>query len=248
MGNGGLPGSPVRQVSVEVDGDHVVKRQFPTRSRLERERCEFGSRVAASSGLFEVPEVLSFDDDAGEIIFRLVRAAVPLKTYLAARPRPELLERAGHALASIHTACSDSEDVDVCWHGDYGMGNLLYGEIRDELTIVDWSNAHWALEPPERSRGPAGLDLGIAIFSLFHRMVIRGARIPNPERLGVAFLRGYARGRPTFQFATERPFLSIIHHRWRRYHLSRFGVVRTLAVTPSWARVFRFLSGANRGW
>ena len=237
------------RASVRMDGDRVIKRQGTARSRYERERSQFGARVAAACGVFEVPEILGFDDGAGEIVFRFVPEAVPVKRYLTVNPKPALLERCGYALACIHTAnTADFGAANVCWHGDYGMGNLLYAESGDQLTIVDWSNAHWSLEPPDRSQGPAALDLGIALLSLFHRMVIRSARIPSAERLGAAFLSGYALGRPAFRLAGEEPFLSLIVRRWRRYHLARWGILRTLAAAPSWARAWRFFRSAERGF
>ncbi len=232
----------MRYGSVIIEGERLIKRQSPERSRVERERSQFGARVSSSCGDFSVPDVLSYDDDAGEIVFRFVPKAVPLKTYLIKRPTPELLERTGHALACIHTACSDSEETNVYWHGDFGMGNLLYTESRDELTIVDWNNAHWSLEPPERSRGPAGLDLGIAILSLFHHIIVHPIRIPQPECLSSALLTGYQRVRTSFRINEERSFLTMVCRRWYRYHLHRHGVLRTLAAIPSWGRINRFLS------
>ena len=227
-------------------GDRLIKRQAPMCSRLERKRSYIGADVGKSCGLFDVPEVLSFDDADGEIVFRFVTHAIPLKTHLAINPCTELAERCGRALGHIHLAASAVDDGSFFWHGDYGMGNLLYSGRKDRLTIVDWSNAHWAGMPLQQSMGPAGLDLGIAILSLFHRMFVYGPRIPTPESLGLSFLKGYALSRPRFRLAAERSFLSMIHSRWRTYYFSRWGVVRTLAVMPSWVRVFRFLSYAER--
>ena len=194
--------------SVEVCGDRLIKRQSSLRSRLERERSDIGARLGRACALFDVPDVLSFDDAAGVIVFRFVRDAVPLKTYFAINPSTDLAERCGRALAHIHMADSAIDDGNLFWHGDYGMRNLLYTERQDRLTIVDWSNAQWAGVPPEQSRGPAGLDLEIAISSLFRRMVAYGPRIPEPERLGASFLKGYAPWSAVFS-AGRRAALSV---------------------------------------
>ena len=236
-----LPGLFRDGRSVDVRGDRLIKRQPSARSRLERERCAVGTRVAASCGLFDVPDVLSFDDDAGEIVFRFIADAVPLRSYFAANPSTELATRCGQALAHIHLAGSGERHGDLLWHGDYGMGNLLYSERKDRLTIVDWSNAHWAGIPPGQSSGPAGLDIGIAIFSLFHRVVTHRPCILAPERLGTAFLDGYTISRPDFRLVAERPVVAVVHRRWRSYFFARFGLLRTLAVIPSWVQVQRFL-------
>lgn len=237
--------SPVRTANgrfVQVCGDRVIKIQSSLYSRLERERSRVGAHLGATCGLFDVPEVLSFDDAAGAIVFRFVRDAMPLKTYFSINPCADLAGRCGRALAYIHSAGPSVDEGGLFWHGDYGMGNLLYSEGVDRLTIVDWSNAHWAGVSPHQSNGPAGLDLGIAIFSLFHHRIAYRLRVPNPERLAEAFLRGYSLGRPCFRLAAERPFLSAIHARWRNYYLSRWSIVRTTAVMPSWFRALRFLS------
>ena len=237
--------SPVRAAkrrSVQVCGDRLIKRQSSLYSRLERERSRVGARLGAACGLFDVPEVLSFDDAAGEIVFRFVKDAIPLRTYFPIKPCADLAERCGRALAYIHAAGSSINDGDLFWHGDYGMGNLLYSEAVDRLTIVDWSNAQWAGVSPHQSKGPAGLDLGIAILSLFHHRIAYRPCVLNPERLAEAFLRGYSLGRPCFRLAAERPFLSEIHARRRIYYLSRWGIIRTMAVMPSWFRALRFLS------
>lgn len=241
--------SPVRIAnnrSVEVCNDLIIKRQHPLYSRLERERSEVGASIGESCGLFDVPEVLSYDDAVGEIVFRFKPDAIPLKKYLSISPRTQLAERCGRALAHVHLTNPSIDDGNVFCHGDYGMGNLLYTESDDRLTIVDWSNAHWVGVPLAQSYGPAGLDLGIAILSLFHCLFSHGPRIPTPAPLGVAFLKGYALTRPCFRMTDEQPVLAMIQRRWRMYHFSRWGVIRTVAAMPSWVRGRRFLSTVER--
>ena len=149
-----------------VCGDRFIKRQSSLRSRLERERSCVGARLAAECGLFNVPEVLSFDDERGEIVFRFVRDAVPIKKYFSINPMPELAERWGRALAHIHMAGFRSHNGEFLWHGDYGVGNVLYKEKTDQLIIVDWSNADWAGVPPEQSSGRRASTWG-SQFSLY---------------------------------------------------------------------------------
>ena len=240
---------PVRTAddrSVEVCGDRLIKRQRPLHSRLERERSEVGARIGKSCGLFDVPDVLSFDDVVGEIVFRFKPDAISLKKYLSISPCAKLAERCGRALAHIHLADPTLDSGTVFCHGDYGMGNLLYTETEDRLTVVDWSNAQWMGVPISQSYGPAGLDLGIAVISLFHCFFSRGSCIDRPALLGVALMKGYTLIRPCFRLADEQPALAMIQRRWRRYHLSRWGVVRTAAAMPSWVRGRRFLSTVER--
>ena len=243
---GSFPVRTANNRSVEVCSDRLIKRQRPLYSRLERERSDIGASIGKSCGLFDVPDVLSFDDAVGEIAFRFKPDAIPLKKYLVKNPCAELAERCGRALAYIHLANPTIDDGSVFFHGDYGLGNLLYTEREDRLTIVDWSNAHWLGVPPGQAYGPAGLDLGIAILSLFHCLFLRGSRIPVPGLLGVAFLRGYALIRPCFRLVDERPALAMIHRRWCTYHFWRWGFLRTVAAMPSWVREQRFLASVKR--
>ena len=225
-----------------MDGDCLIKRQCPLLSRLERERSQFGARVGTACGLFQVPEVLSFDDSAGEIVFGFVPDAVRLRDYLVDRPEPELLRRCGSILAAIHSACFDAGQCDVCWHGDFALGNLLYSESRDTIAVIDWSNVPWLLEPACRSRGPAALDLGVAVISLFHPRGVRARNIPDPEGLSMEFLTSYVQGREGFRIDSVRPFIVELNRRWRRCVLLRSGILRTLTCTRSLVRLSVFWS------
>ena len=228
--------------TVQVDRDLLIKRQSPERSRLERVRAQFGARVASECGLFEVPEIISHDDASGEIAFRFVSDSVPLRALFIDRTDPELPKRAGRALAAIHDAGADATGSEVSWHGDYGLENILYSETRDRLTIVDWSNAAWALQPAERARGNPGLDLGIALVSLFHDRILGPANISKPGTLGSAMLRAYVHERDHFSGAAVYQFIvQLIHHRHRYWNAQR-GAFRAMAYYPSLIRLRLFLS------
>ena len=227
---------------MQIQGDRLIKRQSPKHSRLERERTQFGARVAAESGLFEVPDILSYDDAEGEITFRYIHGAVALRDYLVKRSEPELMTRAGRALAAIHDADVDSNGPGVLWHGDFGVGNVLYSEDRDRITIIDWANAKWTLEPAERLRGSAGLDLGVALLSLFHHRLLGPMYIPEPEAFGSALLQAYKRERHYFSIATVLPFIYRLIHRRRRQWIVHRGFLRNLAYDPSLIRLRIFLS------
>ena len=74
----GLTGGP----TLRFEGDRLIKRQTPVQSRIERERTQLGPQIASDSGLFKVPEILSYDDGAGEVTFRYIDAAVTLREHL----------------------------------------------------------------------------------------------------------------------------------------------------------------------
>ena len=220
----------------------VIKSQSPELSRCERKRTQFGAKVAAESGLFDVPEIVAYDDSGGTITFRYVPDAVPLGEYLVHSPDPPLMVRAGRSLAAIHNASAGPTVADVTWHGDYGLNNILYAATCDQLTIIDWANALWAPEPACKSNGTAGLDLGIALISLFHRWILGPKYIRSPERMGGALLGGYFEDRVSFPTTQVIPYVTelirIRHRLWR----TQRGNVRALAYFPSLLRLRFYLS------
>ena len=231
--------------TLEIQCDRLVKRQSPDQSRIERARTLLGARVAAESGLFEVPEILSHDDSKGEIIFRYVHDAVTLREHLLIQTDSQLMVRVGQALAAIHDADAISSGCDVFWHGDYGVGNVLYSERRDRITIIDWANAKWTLEPAQRSCGSPGFDLGGALIPLFHHRPFGHMYIPRPETLGSAFLHGYIGERDCFRIGRVLPFISQMISRRRQYWISQRGFLKNLAYDSSLVRLRFFLSRIN---
>ena len=224
--------------TLEIQGDRLAKRQSPEQSRLERQRTERGAQIAAACGLFDVPSILSHDDAEGEIVFQYVGDALTLREHLVRRTDPQLMLRVGQALAAIHSAGATPGGCEVFWHGDYGVGNVLYSAERDRITVVDWANAKWTLEPPERSSGSPGFDLGGALIALFHHRPFGHGYIPKPETLGSAFLQGYMMERRSFRLGEALPFILQMIHRRREYWISQRGGpeepgVRSLAGPPA---------------
>ena len=231
--------------TLHLRGDYLVKTQHPEHSRVERERTLRGARIAADCGLFDVPEILSFNDAKGEITFRFVSDAVPLRTHLVARRETELVRRVGQALAAIHETDISSNGSDVFWHGDFGLTNILYSPSRDRITVVDWANAAWALEPVERSWGDAGFDLGVFLVSVFHHRLMGPSYVAKPEQLCVAFLEAYAGHRHAFHMDAAYPvFLDLLHLRSR--HWRKHGLFRTVAYSAALFRLRIFVTAVRR--
>ena len=219
----------------------MIKRQSPEQSCIERARTQLGARIASECGLFEVPEILSYEDETGEITFRYIHDVVTLREHLVRRADPQLMARVGQALAAIHDTDGICCRPDVFWHGDYGVGNVLYSAERDTITIVDWANARWTHEPFGRSCGRAGYDLGGALVALFHHRPFGHMYIPRLEALGAGFLRGYAGARNSFSILEELPTISELIQQRRQYWISQRGVLKNLAYEPSLIRLHLFL-------
>ena len=230
-----------RDPTLRFEGDRVIKRQHPEQSRRELERTRLAAQIAATCGLFDVPEILSYDGAAGEIVFRYVHDSMTLREYLVRRPDSRLMARVGQALAAIHDAGVVPRECAVFWHGDYGVGNVLYSEERDRITIIDWANAKWTLEPIHRSCGNPGFDLGGALIALFHHRPFGHMYIPKLESRGSALLHGYARERSCFSIESALPLMRELIRRRRRYWISQRGVLKNLAYEPSLVRLQIFL-------
>ena len=231
--------------TLQIKGERLIKKQSPKLSRIERERTEFGAQVAADCGLFDVPEILAYDDAEGEITFRYDHSAVNIREYLGKKTRPELMARVGRSLAAIHATCPGSNGSDVLWHGDYATGNWLYSEERDRIMIIDWSNASWTLVPADQSSGSAGFDLGVALITLFHHRFLGPMYIPRPEDLASALLQAYSRELGCFRMPTVFHFISRLIHRRRQHRIEQRGMLRNLAYDPSLIRLRLFLSKIN---
>lgn len=191
--------------AVSIRGDVVVKVQEPASSRRERLRTLAGLEVARFTGLFVVPEILSFDDARGEIIFQRLDLT-PLRQTLSDPARSiELVGRAARALAAIHShmetiegatrACTGglsagAERTAVPLHGDFGMRNVFYLAASDSLAIIDWFNADWI--GFDADLGPPEIDIAVFLMSLFHRRVFGPWRISRHHDVARHFLEVYS--------------------------------------------------------
>jgi Phosphotransferase enzyme family len=195
--------------AVSIEGQRVRKVQEPASSRTERLRTEAGRTVGQQTGLFLVPQILSFDDSRGEIVFERLQL-VGFRQVLSDPMRSmDLAGRAAAALAAIHGKMEADLEVQksssdvlgtglgrplVPLHGDFGMRNIFYVAEPNRLAVIDWSNADWigidaALGEPE-------IDVAVFMMSLFNRRPFGPWSIPQRRELGRHFLKTYASASP----------------------------------------------------
>jgi aminoglycoside/choline kinase family phosphotransferase len=194
--------------AVSVRDNSVVKLQDPAASRRERLRTLAGRDVGLRSGLFVVPDVLSFDDDRGEITFERLHLTWLREAMSTSGRSLELAGRAGAALAAIHGQMCPPAVMPpgtaeahvggggraVPLHGDYGMRNVFYLADTDRLAIIDWSNADWI--GVEGDVGPPEADVAVFLMSLFHRRVFGPWPIARLHDVARQFLATYAAASP----------------------------------------------------
>jgi hypothetical protein len=232
------PLSPVGR-AVSVRGDVMVKTQEPRASRRERLRTLAAQKVAQETGLFLVPEIVSYDDARGEIGFELLPLVEVGETLSDPNRRTEVVRRAAAMLAAIHARMEPAEEArkssshlsdapgarSVPLHGDFGLLNILFVRATDRMVVIDWANADWI--GFDADLGPPEIDLAVFLISLFHRRPFGLWRIPRRHKVAYHFLATYASAAPQgLDLGTLNAVLQ--------------------SITPSFMRVTRRLKGGLR--
>ena len=229
--------------SVEIRQFTVVKLQAPKQSKIERLRTVEALHLSRRTGVFRVAEIQDFDDEAGVIVFERLTAMKSLRQLFTVPQNLGLAARAGHVLATIHTAGLDGSSK-VKWHGDFGLRNLFYSEARDEFLVLDWNNAHWVGVPGEQTPPPLTQDLAMFLISLFIRRPGGPLPVRNIPRIAAMFLEAYAKERGGQDVVALRSeFVPILRDRVR--HLFRrkgilFAIIYLASIFHAWWFVRRY--------
>jgi hypothetical protein len=167
-----------------------------------------GSDVGRATGLFVVPEIVSFDDAEGEIVFQRLPLIGLRQALSQSTRRLELVGRAASALAAIHTHLGPAGQpatvietgevgparVSVPLHGDFGMRNVFCLAESDDIAVIDWSNAEWIAI--DGDFGAPEIDVTVFLMSLFHRRLFGPWPIPSRHAVARHFLATYASASP----------------------------------------------------
>lgn len=233
--------------AVSVEGDTVIKIQEPGASRRERLRTQAGTAVGRQTGLFAVPEILSFDDSRGEIVFQRM-PLTGIRQLLSDETRSmDLVGRAAGVLASIHRQMEPSDEprasypdeVDaaperepVPLHGDFGMRNIFCLTDSDRLVVIDWANADWIGVDSEL--GAPEIDVAVFLISLFNRRVFGPWPVSRRHEVARHFLRTYATESPHgLDIATLRSIVTATKPRFNQRNRRRKGQLRALGYRHS---------------
>ena len=185
---------------------------------LERAKAEQLSRVAANSG-FVSPAVLAVDYNVQMITYEKLTGLTPLRSFYLAYTTgpgagseiPELFERTGRALASVHRELSLSERIDwspppsfsrlfrrrtgvdavACLaqtpqaflHGDFGFGNVHVKDGEGKVVVLDASPNPWYLTTHPSTWGSIYLDIGSLVACLRGLVGIRQFTRLRRERI-----------------------------------------------------------------
>jgi len=176
--------------------------------------------IGRDCGLFYAPKVVNFDKDAGLLEFERLSDLVTLLDLAICKDKrlPDLLKKAGKALAAIHRYLAlpeemkhdlppewmDSENDNVFIHGDFACINVCFHEPSDELVILDFSAAPMVGRTP--TFGSRYFDVLLFISSIFHGASLRKAFNWNAKTMAEAFLRGYTEYMPDISLNKLKSF------------------------------------------
>lgn len=190
---------------VTIANGVFIKTVDPATMRIEVEKTVRARAIAASCGIFEVPEILDYDAKSGRITFELMHDIHRLRDAVTSEHTAgPLMLTLGRALAIIHKNLTMPEDMvlplpyeyampgsEVFLHGDFGPGNICVGSDGKRIVILDWQSSAKLGSPA--TYGSRYFDLTWMIYNLFYRPVKRPRyRMAVPAApLAEELLRGY---------------------------------------------------------
>lgn len=172
---------------------------------IEAEKASRAFEIGRDSGLFSVPKIINFDTETGVLEFERLNGLVTLLDVAVRKDErlPELLKKAGQALAVVHEKLVLPEEMkkelspewmnlaaeNVFIHGDFACINVCFHEPSDELVLLDWSAAPLVGRTP--TFGSRYFDILMFVSSIFHGAPWRRALNWNAKEMAESFLRGY---------------------------------------------------------
>jgi hypothetical protein len=205
----GTPPASAKVRTVSVRGDKIVKIQEAGASRRERLRTLAGHEVGSRTGLFVVPEIVSFDDSRGEIIFERLSLTGIREALSDSKKSMGLAGRVAAALAAIHQLMEPIEGAvkippdcpggeprrnSVPLHGDFGIRNVFHLTDSDRIAIIDWSNSDWM--GIDADLGAPEIDVAVFLMSLFRRRPFGRWPISRLHDVARHFLTTYSSASP----------------------------------------------------
>ncbi len=192
---------------MEVVGDIARKTGQAGLLAVEATKASRALDIGKASGLFSVPRVVNFDAEAGVLEFERLRGLSRLLDLAVRKDArlPELLNKAGQALAVIHEKLTLPEEMkhelhppwmgsageNVFIHGDFACINVCFHEPSGELVILDFSAAPMVGRTP--TFGSRYFDILLFMSSLFQGAPWTRVFSWDAAAMAEAFLDGYGK-------------------------------------------------------
>lgn len=186
------------------DGDRFIKIQEPAFAAIEYAKTISARKIALSSGLFDVPEVLDYNASAGALVFERIADLVPLQVALCLPDMAvKVSAEAGVILAEIHRHMALPDEMklpvppelamqsgpQVFIHGDFNLHNLCLSRGSGRVVVLDWSMTK--LFGGSATFGTPCFDVAWFLYNIFSQAGGRWPRISTPPDCAKAFLQSY---------------------------------------------------------
>lgn len=182
----------------------VVKVGPPGLMCIEAEKTRRARELAASSGLFIVPEVIDWDEKSGRLTMERIPNICGIRNAkIGIRAWEKLTERLGAAIALIHDelrlpnemiiplpAELSTEGGEVFLHGDLSSENVCVTRDKDpKIVLIDWQ-----MSPRfggEATWGTPYFDLAWFVGNLFRKPCYKYIGGANVEATASVFVESY---------------------------------------------------------
>lgn len=235
---------------LEFDADVVRKRGAPAVIAEEYARTRAAQAVAESSGLFAVPRITHYDEEAGVLESERITDLMTLGQMAAAGDASLHLnlKLAGASLAAVHAHLKEESRTVLelppllqppaeCafLHGDFTAANVGLSVSRQKLFIVDWSTA--PMMGRQGNYGSRYFDLVWFTAFLFQVPSFLSFFRWHSEDMAGAFLADYAAHYPDFDLQSYarlgfslRPRMMSWWHGCERRHRKNWTYTRSMAA------------------
>jgi hypothetical protein len=212
---------------IEFLDDRVRKTGPPAAVAVEFAKTRQAAAVGKQTGAFYVPEILSFDPDAGVLEFERLHGFRRMDQLLFdLHPSLDgLIERAGRALAIIHSHLHLEETRRIPFpsewmagnpdcaflHGDYCPINIGLDDPTGRLVILDWAPTPYL--KTNSTFGPRYFDMTWFVLSTYQSMAATFRKEWAADRIADTFLKAYLDART--ETLSRHLFRDFQHRVWR---------------------------------
>lgn len=244
--------------AITISGDVVIKTGVRELMRIEVEKTRRAHAISKQCGLFQVPEVIDYDESTGIAKYEFVRDIRTLREVIASGEGPieSIMEKLGQSLVIIHKDLKLPDDMvvplpkdyclagtEVFLHGDLGLRNICVNVSNWRVVILDWRTTIKLGE--YATYGTRYFDMMWLVYNLFYKPIGRAryqASIPAAP-MAETFLRAYCEStdyrhdHEKFVSYMKRFLDKTLSKRKEAGHFKR-----RLSLAPSHIRLRRFIN------
>jgi hypothetical protein len=192
----------MRHSVIHFGKNTITKTATPERMHVEVEKTLRAIKIGKSCGLFQVPQIIEYDETNGIAVFELLDIKSVVKGVSWGDPLINLAKHLGASLAIIHQELILPDEMriplpsefslpydEVFLHGDLSISNICISGSWPPLTIIDWQMT--PLYGGAATYGTRYFDILWFINNLINNRSIRFL-FGNPvQPVAIAFMKSY---------------------------------------------------------